>query len=66
MGQNQRACYECGNLDHFCNDYPKWKQAIGQARNPLALEGSRDTQSNGNRARGGAFNGNAVEALFVT
>ncbi|GKE69887.1 hypothetical protein Tco_1527959 [Tanacetum coccineum] len=20
MGQNQRACYECGSLDHFCYD----------------------------------------------
>nr|GEZ13043.1 putative reverse transcriptase domain-containing protein [Tanacetum cinerariifolium] len=58
-----RACYECGILDHLRYDCPKWKQATGQARNPLALQGSRDTRSNGNRARGGAFNGNAVEAL---
>ncbi|GJS79078.1 putative reverse transcriptase domain-containing protein [Tanacetum coccineum] len=63
MGQNQMACYECGSLDHFCNDCPKWKQANGQARNPLALEGSRNTRNNGNQARGRAFNGNAVEAL---
>ncbi|GJZ84297.1 putative reverse transcriptase domain-containing protein [Tanacetum coccineum] len=63
MGQNQRACYECGSLDHFCNDCPKWKQATGQARNPLALEGSRNTQNNKNQARGRAFNRNAVEAL---
>nr|GEW73422.1 hypothetical protein [Tanacetum cinerariifolium] len=42
---------------------PKWKQATGQARNSLALEGSRNTQSNGNRAKGGAFNENVVEAL---
>ncbi|GJV69407.1 putative reverse transcriptase domain-containing protein [Tanacetum coccineum] len=63
MGQNQRACYECGSLDHFRNDYPKWKQATGQARNLLTLEGNRNTQNNGNQARGRAFNGNAVEAL---
>ncbi|GJS50347.1 putative reverse transcriptase domain-containing protein, partial [Tanacetum coccineum] len=63
MGQNQRACYECGSLDHLRYDCPKWKQATGQARNPLALEGNRNTQNNGNQARGRAFNGNAVEAL---
>ncbi|GKD42024.1 reverse transcriptase domain-containing protein [Tanacetum coccineum] len=66
MGQNQRACYECRSLDHFRNDCPKWKQATGQARNPLALEGSRNTRNNGNQARGRAFNGNAVEALFIS
>nr|GEX51625.1 putative reverse transcriptase domain-containing protein [Tanacetum cinerariifolium] len=32
-------------------------------RNPLALEGGRDTRRNGNRVRGGEFNRNAVEAL---
>ncbi|GJR07182.1 putative reverse transcriptase domain-containing protein [Tanacetum coccineum] len=63
MGQNQRACYECGSLDHFRNDCPKWKQATGQARNPLALEGSINTRNNGNQVRGRAFNGNEVEAL---
>ncbi|GJV76834.1 putative reverse transcriptase domain-containing protein [Tanacetum coccineum] len=63
MGQNQRACYECRSLDHFRNDCPKWKQATGQARNPLALKGSRNTQNNRNQARVRAFNGNAVEAL---
>ncbi|GJU58379.1 putative reverse transcriptase domain-containing protein [Tanacetum coccineum] len=66
MGQNQRACYECGSLDHFHNDFPKWKQATRQARNPLALEGSRNTRNNRNQARGRAFNGNAVEALFIS
>ncbi|GJV43486.1 putative reverse transcriptase domain-containing protein [Tanacetum coccineum] len=30
IGQNQRACYECGSLDHLRYDYPKWKQATGQ------------------------------------
>ncbi|GJW45387.1 putative reverse transcriptase domain-containing protein [Tanacetum coccineum] len=63
MGQNQRACYECGSLDHFRNNFPKWNQATRQARNPLALEGSKNTRNNGNQARGRAFNGNAVEAL---
>nr|GEU92498.1 hypothetical protein [Tanacetum cinerariifolium] len=43
MGQNQRACYECGSLDHLRYDCPKWKQATRQARNPLALEGNRNT-----------------------
>ncbi|GJY41392.1 putative reverse transcriptase domain-containing protein [Tanacetum coccineum] len=33
------------------------------SRNPLALEGSKNTRNNGNQARGKAFNGNAVEAL---
>nr|GEV57507.1 hypothetical protein [Tanacetum cinerariifolium] len=63
MGQNQRACYECGSLDHLRYDYPKWKQATGQARNPLALEGNKNIRNNGSQARGKAFNGNAVEAL---
>ncbi|GJU68210.1 putative reverse transcriptase domain-containing protein [Tanacetum coccineum] len=63
MGQNQRACYKCGSLDHFRNDCPKWKQATGQARNLLALEGSRNTRNNRNQARGREFNRNAVEAL---
>ncbi|GKC81601.1 putative reverse transcriptase domain-containing protein, partial [Tanacetum coccineum] len=39
------------------------KQATGQARNPLALEGNKNTRNNGNQARGKAFSGNAVEAL---
>ncbi|GJU79902.1 putative reverse transcriptase domain-containing protein [Tanacetum coccineum] len=63
MGQNHRACYKCGSLAHFRNDCPKWKQATGQTRNLLALEGSRNTQNNRNQARGKVFNGNAVEAL---
>ncbi|GJZ91597.1 putative reverse transcriptase domain-containing protein [Tanacetum coccineum] len=63
MGQNQRACYECGSLDHLRYDCPKWKQVTRQARNQLALEGNKNTQNNGNQARGKAFNGNAEEAL---
>ncbi|GKB56244.1 putative reverse transcriptase domain-containing protein [Tanacetum coccineum] len=63
MGQNQRACYECRSLDHIRYDCPKWKQVTGQARNLLALEGTKNTRNNRNRARGKEFNGNAVEAL---
>ncbi|GJW52704.1 putative reverse transcriptase domain-containing protein [Tanacetum coccineum] len=63
MGQNERACYECGSLDHLRYDCPKWKQATGQARNPLALEGNKNTRNNGNQAREKEFNGNVVEAL---
>ncbi|GKA04551.1 putative reverse transcriptase domain-containing protein [Tanacetum coccineum] len=63
MGPNQRSCYECESLDHFRNSCPKWNQATGPTRNPLALEGSRNTRSNGNQARGRAYNGNAIEAL---
>nr|GEV84312.1 putative reverse transcriptase domain-containing protein [Tanacetum cinerariifolium] len=66
MGQNQRACYECGSLDHLCYDCPKRKQATGQARNLLALEGNRATRNNKNQARGREFNGNAVEAIFIS
>nr|GEY28899.1 reverse transcriptase domain-containing protein [Tanacetum cinerariifolium] len=64
MGHNQKACYECGSLDHLCYDCPKWKQANGQVRNPLALEGNRNTQNNGNQARGRAFNGNTFMILL--
>ncbi|GJQ90879.1 putative reverse transcriptase domain-containing protein [Tanacetum coccineum] len=63
MGQNQRVCYECGSLDHLHYDCPKWKQAIGPARNPLALEGNKNARNNKNQARGKAFNRNVVEAL---
>ncbi|GJS00645.1 putative reverse transcriptase domain-containing protein [Tanacetum coccineum] len=63
MHLNQRACYECGSLDHLRYDCPKWKQATGPARNPLALEGNKNTRNNGNQARGKSFNGNVVEAL---
>ncbi|GJY53858.1 putative reverse transcriptase domain-containing protein [Tanacetum coccineum] len=63
MRQNQRACYQCGSLDHLHYDCTKWKQVTGQARNPLALEVNKNTRNNGNQARGKAFNGNAVEAL---
>ncbi|GJY20208.1 putative reverse transcriptase domain-containing protein [Tanacetum coccineum] len=64
MGENQRACYECGSLDHLRYDCPKWKQATGPARNPLALEGIKNTRNNRNQARGRAFNGNAFAPLL--
>nr|GFB57048.1 reverse transcriptase domain-containing protein [Tanacetum cinerariifolium] len=40
MGQNQRACYECGSLGHLYYDCPKWKQETGQEKNLLALKGT--------------------------
>ncbi|GKC82876.1 reverse transcriptase domain-containing protein, partial [Tanacetum coccineum] len=63
MGNNQRVCYEYGSHEHFCNTCPKLKRAPGQAGNRLALEGNRNTQNNGNQARGRAFNVNVVDAL---
>ena len=48
MGYNQRVCYECGSPDHLRYDCPKMNRAPGQAGNPLALEGSRNAQQNGN------------------
>ncbi|GJW57485.1 putative reverse transcriptase domain-containing protein [Tanacetum coccineum] len=63
-GNDKRKEMEESN--HFRNNYPKWNQATGPARNPLALEGSRNTRNNGNQARGREFNRNAVEALFIT
>ncbi|GJW89953.1 putative reverse transcriptase domain-containing protein [Tanacetum coccineum] len=32
MGQNQKACYECGSLDHLHYDCPKWKQATADGK----------------------------------
>ncbi|GJT68272.1 putative reverse transcriptase domain-containing protein [Tanacetum coccineum] len=63
MGYNQRVCYECGSPDHLRNTCPKMQKAADQARNPLALEGNRNTQNNRNPARGRAFNINAADAL---
>ncbi|GJU28733.1 putative reverse transcriptase domain-containing protein [Tanacetum coccineum] len=45
IGQNQRACYECGSLNHFRNDCPKWKQATGQAWNPLVTDIHKKTKT---------------------
>nr|GEY77415.1 putative reverse transcriptase domain-containing protein [Tanacetum cinerariifolium] len=46
-GQNQRARYECGSLDHLRYDWIKWKQATGQAMKPLALEGNKTLKTIG-------------------
>ncbi|GJR14387.1 putative reverse transcriptase domain-containing protein [Tanacetum coccineum] len=59
----QRACNECGSLDHLRPNCPKWNQGRNQSGNQLALEGNRNTRGNDNRARGRAFNVNAVDAL---
>ncbi|GJY49537.1 reverse transcriptase domain-containing protein [Tanacetum coccineum] len=65
MSNNPRVCYECGNTDHFRNNYPKMYQGSGQPSNQLALEGNRNTRSSGNQVRGRAFNVNvnAMEAV---
>ncbi|GJR17521.1 putative reverse transcriptase domain-containing protein [Tanacetum coccineum] len=65
MNNNPRVCYECGSPDHFRNNCPKMYQGSGQPSNQLALEGSRNNQSNGNQVRGRAFNVNvnAMEAV---
>ncbi|GJR49811.1 putative reverse transcriptase domain-containing protein [Tanacetum coccineum] len=59
----QRACYECGSLDHLRPNCPKWNRGRNQSGNQLALEGNRNTRGNENRARGRAFNVNAIDAL---
>ncbi|GKD85554.1 putative reverse transcriptase domain-containing protein [Tanacetum coccineum] len=59
------VCYECGSPDHFHNNCPKLYRAPGQAGNQLALEGSRNTRSNGNQVRGRAFNVNVNEMEAV-
>ncbi|GJV19947.1 reverse transcriptase domain-containing protein [Tanacetum coccineum] len=64
MSNNPRVCYECGSPDHFHNTCPKMNRAPGQAGNQLALEGSRNNQSNGNQVRGRAYNVN-VNAMEV-
>nr|GFA01452.1 hypothetical protein [Tanacetum cinerariifolium] len=63
MGQNQKACYECGIPDYLQCNFPKLYRASGQAGNPLALEGNCNNRNNGNQARGRDFNVNAVGAL---
>ncbi|GJY90506.1 reverse transcriptase domain-containing protein [Tanacetum coccineum] len=65
-----RLCFNCQRPGYFAKDCrAPFKQAtpVNAVRmgNPLALEGNRNTQNNGNRATGRAFNVNvnAVEAL---
>ncbi|GJV50582.1 putative reverse transcriptase domain-containing protein [Tanacetum coccineum] len=52
----QRACYECGSLDHLRPNCPKWNRGRNQSGNQLPLEGNRSTRGNENRARGRDFN----------
>ncbi|GJS38088.1 putative reverse transcriptase domain-containing protein [Tanacetum coccineum] len=59
----QRACYECGSLDYLRPNCPKWNRGRNHSGNQLALEGNRNTRGNENRARGRAFNVNAIDAL---
>ncbi|GKE29487.1 reverse transcriptase domain-containing protein [Tanacetum coccineum] len=59
----QRACYECGSLDHLRPNCPKWNRGRNQSGNQLALEGNRNTRGNENRARGRDFNVNDVDTL---
>ncbi|GJZ08395.1 putative reverse transcriptase domain-containing protein [Tanacetum coccineum] len=65
MSNNSRVCYECSSPDHFSNTCPKLNRAPEQVGNQLALEGSRNNQSNGNQVRGRDFNMNvnAMEAV---
>ncbi|GJV54386.1 reverse transcriptase domain-containing protein [Tanacetum coccineum] len=58
MSSNQRACYECGSLDHLKPTCPKLNRAPGQAGNQLAIEGNRGSRNNGNQVRGRAYNVN--------
>ncbi|GKB67918.1 putative reverse transcriptase domain-containing protein, partial [Tanacetum coccineum] len=60
LRDGQRACYECGSLDHLRRNYPKWNRGRNQYGNKLVLEGNRNTRGNENRARGRAFNVNVV------
>ncbi|GKB59720.1 putative reverse transcriptase domain-containing protein [Tanacetum coccineum] len=54
---------KCASLDHLRPNYPKWNRGRNQSGNQLALEGNRNTRGNENRARGRAFNVNAIDAL---
>nr|GEU45020.1 putative reverse transcriptase domain-containing protein [Tanacetum cinerariifolium] len=63
MENNQRVCYECGHSDHLRNTCPKLNRTPGQAGNHLSLGGNRNTQNNGNQARGRAFSVNVFDAL---
>ncbi|GKC16058.1 putative reverse transcriptase domain-containing protein [Tanacetum coccineum] len=63
-----KLCYNSQKPGHYARQYWElirqvWKQATRQARNPLALEGNRNTQNNRNQESRYAFNRNVVEAL---
>ncbi|GKA15999.1 putative reverse transcriptase domain-containing protein [Tanacetum coccineum] len=57
------TCYECGNCEHYRNNYPKFTRAPRQVGNHLTIEGNRNTRNNGNQVKGRAFNVNAFGAL---
>ncbi|GJX51956.1 hypothetical protein Tco_0280325, partial [Tanacetum coccineum] len=62
VGNNKKACYECGSFDHFQYHCPRLNRAQGQAGNPLALEGNHNNRNNGNQTRGRAYNVNVNAA----
>ncbi|GJV50619.1 putative reverse transcriptase domain-containing protein [Tanacetum coccineum] len=61
---NQRACYECSDLNHLRNVCPKLNRESGQSGNQLALGWRRNERGGGNQVRGRAYNAsmNAAEA----
>nr|GEV78630.1 hypothetical protein [Tanacetum cinerariifolium] len=69
-----KMCYNCQKPGHFTRQcwapirkvalVNAWKQATGQAMNPLALEGNTNTRNNGSQAKGKAFNANAFAPLL--
>ncbi|GJU11910.1 putative reverse transcriptase domain-containing protein [Tanacetum coccineum] len=62
IGNNQRACYECGSPNHFRNTCLKLNRAPGKVGNHLSIEGNHNPRNNRNQARGRAFNVNPIEA----
>ncbi|GJT69224.1 putative reverse transcriptase domain-containing protein, partial [Tanacetum coccineum] len=62
VGNNRKACYECGSLDHFQYHYPRLNRASSQAGNPSALKGNHNNRNNGNQTRGRAYNVNVNAA----
>ncbi|GJX56818.1 putative reverse transcriptase domain-containing protein [Tanacetum coccineum] len=61
---NQRACYECGNLNHLRNVCPKLNREYGQSGNQLALGWRRNDRGGRNQVRGREYNAsmNTAEA----
>ncbi|GJX05845.1 reverse transcriptase domain-containing protein, partial [Tanacetum coccineum] len=58
-----RLCFNCQKPGHFARDFQALVKQVAPVRNRLALKGNRNTQNNGNQARGKAFSVNAVDAL---
>ncbi|GJY86197.1 putative reverse transcriptase domain-containing protein [Tanacetum coccineum] len=63
-----KLCFNYQKPGHFARDCQAtlllgWEIIKCQAGNRLALEGNRNSQNNGNQARGRAFSVNAVDAL---